>query len=126
MYTIQITAKGQTSGGKPIPVGTIIKHPEAWRHCLRGFRNADPIAEPADDVTREKVGKATATRDRTAAANKAHLQSEVNRLAKKLPLDDDGNFKRTSAGKISKATAAEVNLIETAEAYGITPEVAAA
>ncbi len=38
-----------------LPVGHIIDDPKAWAHCVPGYMNAPPPAEPADDEARETV-----------------------------------------------------------------------
>jgi hypothetical protein len=51
---VRLVTEADSTGGK-LPPGTEIDHPEAWLHCLPGFLNARPIAEPADDEATAKV-----------------------------------------------------------------------
>lgn len=122
-FKIEITAEGITSGGKPLPVGTKIEHPEAWRHCLTGFHSSTAIAKPVDKATRNKVAEELQKKQTKAENVKAQLQVRMNELATKLTVNDDGKFKRTAGGNISKASSTETVEIDNAEAYGIYPQV---
>lgn len=48
---------------RPIPAGTEIEHPDAWRLCLPGYRNAPPKAEPLDAPARQLVEEALSRRE---------------------------------------------------------------
>lgn len=129
MHTIKITATGQTSGGKPLDVGTIIKDPLAWIHCIPGFRNAKPIAEPVGTVTQNKVAAELKKHGAKVDASRDATQAEVDRLAKVYKLDDSGDFLRTEGGSLVRRKGGKVNTADqaqadNAEAYGITPQVA--
>lgn len=38
-----------------IEPGLVVEHPRAWRACMPGFLNAEPVAEPADESCRLRV-----------------------------------------------------------------------
>ena len=132
MGKIKIIAEGQswdTDGNgtvEDLPVGTVLEHPDAWMHCLPGFRNSPPIAEPADDETRAQVDaylKATAAH-RNALAYQ--LQNQVNALAAdkrvKLQVLPNGDVARDSSGEIKgNLSQLQRHRLETALAYGIKP-----
>lgn len=134
MYKVRIIAEGQQwdpdgdGYPEPCPVGTEITHPDAWRLCLRGMRNAPPIAEPADEATKAKV---LAHMEETAprkAAVRADLQNKINALANTpalgLTFDSDGQPKRDAKGEIvGKLTNLQRHRLETALSYGLTPVV---
>ena len=120
MARIEIIAKGVTAKGKPLPVGSIVEHPEAWRHCLPGFRNAPPVAKPADDETAALVKEKEKARNTRQAVERRNLQKAIDKLSAKLGLKD-GQFDRTQTGKVRKATEAEQAMIDTAAEYGIHP-----
>lgn len=118
---IRITAAGQTSGGEPLEPGTIIEHPEAWRHCLPGFNNSKPIAEPADDETRAEVERRETIRKAQQAQKRPALQKQIDLLAKKYKTDEQNQFVRTPGGFVDGASDSEQMLIDTAANYGIVP-----
>ena len=121
MALVRIIVDTAKSGGKPIPNGTLINHPEAWRHCLPGFRNSKPIAEPVDEETTKLVAEKLKRREARASVEKKNLQIAIDKLAAKLGLED-GKFKRSKDGKkVLKASEAEQALVDTAAAYGIHP-----
>lgn len=51
---IRLIKEADSTDGK-LPVGTEIEHPKAWMHCLPGFLNSAPIAEPIDEEAKAKV-----------------------------------------------------------------------
>lgn len=120
MAVVKIIVDTAKSAGKPLPKGTVIKHPEAWRHCMPGFRNSPPVAEPADAETKALVEKKLAAREKRATVVLKNLQTSIDKLAAKLGLED-GQFKTNKAGKVVKASEAEQALIDTAASYGIVP-----
>lgn len=132
MYTVVIIAEGQQrvdETGKivPCPVGTVIMDTDAWRLCLRGFRNAPPIAEPGDEETAKKVREEMAAREPRRAAQIAMLQSRINTFAKdtkRFRLNAaDGRFLRINGELAGNLTLVEKHIIETAESYGLVPIV---
>lgn len=122
MYTVKIIVKGQTSKGKELPIGHVITNSQCYRHCLPGFRNRQPIAEPVDDVTREKVKSELRNHNISVAARTPVLQRDVDRLADKLPTDEQRQFVRDDlTGAVEKASRADQVTIDSAAAYGINP-----
>jgi hypothetical protein len=133
LYSARITAPGQqwdpgnTGELEDCPVGTVITSPTAWRLCLTFFRNTH-IAEPADDVTAAKVAEYRAATQPAKDAAKAELQSHVNAMALNpkigLKLLSNGQPERSADGEIKgKLTNLQRHRLETALAYGITPQV---
>lgn len=121
IYSAIIVVEGQTCRGKPLAVGSKVSGPEAWIHCLPGMRNSPPVAEPADQLTADKVQEELERRRKLHAGMVPKVQARVDALAAKLPTDEAGNFVRRADGTIPRATEAEQFDIDNAEAYGITP-----
>lgn len=132
MYTVVIIAEGQQQvdeTGKivPCPPGTVIMDTDAWRLCLRGFRNAPPIAEPGDEETAKKVRDEIAAREPRRAAQLAMLQNRINNFAKdgkRFRIDAaSGKFLRINGELAGNLMNVERHIIETAESYGLVPVV---
>lgn len=129
MYKIRITAAGQTSKGKPLPVGTVLEcdHPTILTHCVPGFRNSPPIAEPVDEFTAEGVAIVLKRKKQIQAANRPIVQQHMNGLAQRLPTDPStGDFERKDDGTVPGASERDQVTIDNAAAYGIKPEIIAA
>lgn len=135
MPKVRIIAEGQEwdpdgdGNIEPLPVGTEIEGPDAWRLCLRGFRNSPPIAEPADDATAEIVQSFVAARAPEKASILARMQSQLNALANTKSLGitwgADGQPKRDANGEIvGKLSNLQRHRIETALAYDLVPVIA--
>ena len=132
LYSVRIIAEGvewdPDGDGKrePCPVGTIVTSDNAWELCKTFLRN-QVIAEPADQLTLDRI---TAFRLQTQPAKdaaRAQLQSQVNAMAKndalKLEWLPDGTPKRNSSGEIiGKLSNAQRFRLENAVAYGIKPQ----
>lgn len=43
------------------PAGFEVEHPDAWKLCIPGYGNAEPMAEPADEECAARVEKWKAT-----------------------------------------------------------------
>lgn len=135
MYKVRIIADGQQwdpdgdGHVEPCPVGTEITHPDAWRLCLRGMRNAPPIAEPADDVTRQRVADHINENAPRKAAVLQSLQNQINALANNaklgLKFDESGQPLRDASGEIvGRLSNLQRHRLETAMSYGLVPVVA--
>jgi len=125
---VRIIADGiQHANGTPCPKGTEIEHPDAWRLCGPGPRNAPPIAEPVDDEAKQKVADRRKEREPVVRQHLAMMQANIDKLARRNPkwIDPEtGKFKRGPDGELAFRTKNEtVNLIETAEAHGLTPQI---
>lgn len=112
--------------GAELPVGHIISHSDAWRHCLPGYGFADPIAEPADDETAEFVQSYRAYKAPIIAQHRAHWQKVLNRFAAEGKLSVDpatGFFARDASGNlVGKLKPAERHVLEVAFSHGLKPE----
>lgn len=133
MYTAVICVEGCENGqGKPLPVGTIIYHPDAWQKCLPAefnFMGMPPVCEPGDDETREKVQAEVEARSPALAAEKALLQKRLNKLAAKYPdsLNKAGddfarNAKQELVGSLAK-DAVGVHIVTLSQNRGMKPQV---
>lgn len=134
MFSVRIIAAGQEwdpdNKGlrEPCPVGTIITHHEALNLCLPGYRNAPPIAEPADEATKAALAeRLTASAPRKAAVL-ADLQNKINALAHTpglgLVFDSKGQPARDDNGEIKgKLSNLQRHRLETALSYGLTPVI---
>ena len=133
MYTAVIEAVGcEDSAGKPITVGTVIYHADAWQLCLpaeMNFMGLPPKAKPGDDETQAKVNEEVEKRSPAVAAEKALLQKRLDKLAAKFPKTIDkatGDFARNAKGELSKELdAVAVHIVTLAQNRGMKPVLSA-
>jgi hypothetical protein len=132
LFSVRIIAEGQQwdpdgdGFPEPCPVGTIITSQNAWELCKTFFRNTH-IAEPADQLTADRIAAHRLQTQPAKDAAKAQLQSQVNAMAKnaalKLEWLPDGTPKRDASGEIlGKLSNAQRFRLENAVAYGIKPQ----
>lgn len=57
-----------------LPVGTEIEHPQACLHCVPGYRNEPPKAEPLDAAAKAATERLMQARARGIEQLKAHLK----------------------------------------------------
>lgn len=132
LYSVRIIAEGTEwdpdGDGKrePCPVGTIITGPDAWELC-KTFLRGKVYAEPADQLTLDRITAFRIQSQPGKDAARAQLQSQVNAMHKNAALGlewlPNGTPKRDAAGEIiGKLSDAQRHRLETAVAYGITPQ----
>lgn len=133
MYTAVICVEGaEDNTGKPIPVGTVIYHPDAWQLCLPpefNFLGMPPKATAGDEETQAKVQAEIEARSPAIAAEKALLQKRLNKLAAKYPdsltkAGDDfaRNAKQELTGGLAKDPVG-VHIVTLAQNRGMKPVV---
>ena len=133
MYMVKIIEPGCTGldkDGKIVerPVGTIIYAYNAWELCCtNSVFHHRPLAEPCDDVTREKVREELAKVDPRINAERELLQQRIDTLAAQNPAAIDkatGTFKQNAKGEFDKSLdAVGVFIAELATQKGMKPVI---
>jgi len=62
----------------PQPVGHLMDDPHCWIHCVPGYMNAPPIAEPVDDECRARVARWMETRSAKLDGLRAMVRNKDN------------------------------------------------